>query len=559
MTRHSIRSFSPRKSADTASPATSGQRAQSVGLRCSRFLFVLCALLITTASIHAQIYRADVDFNGGNYFVDAFSGSATDTYRGKKLVHLDNGDVVVAGLVPNMRGGNAGGLGLVRYNAAGQRVTWANPGATGFDGNQYVVYDANTLVPRPIDDVKDIVVSGNLLFVLVDVQGYGLHFSGNPPMPVPAFTRYASDVMVFNTDGKFLSSVEMGSTLADEGDPRNFFGGGIAVYQNSLLLSDGGVSLVFAGSAIESNVSRPVFQRFSLDATDGSLTSVTGIVYPNPGNYCPTNRGCEINGLALGGRLTVTGPPRIYLGGSRQATLGDNADWDFMVMRVSSNGAPDTSFNTAGVNVMPFNIAPGNLGDHGRSIAVLGSNGTTTNERIFVGGDVAVNCGDGMGVVKFNGDGTPDSTFGSGGLAKRYFGSEYSSSGCMVPRTDNYTHSITLAEGLIAFAGQRNTAPFFISPDSVDGVVAFMDMQSGSLISFDIYPYAETAGGSRSRHSGLWGIVAAGHGAFTATGDVRYFTSSGSSVSGKMQYATLRFSDRIFRSTLGHGDDPVTP
>jgi hypothetical protein len=69
---------------------------------------LLAAMAATPAeAVTPPPYVMDPTFNGGKYFLDAYASSASGDYTGKKLVRLDNGDVVVAGIVPDLRGGNA--------------------------------------------------------------------------------------------------------------------------------------------------------------------------------------------------------------------------------------------------------------------------------------------------------------------------------------------------------------------------------------------------------------------------------------------------------------------
>jgi hypothetical protein len=522
--------------------------------RFSRMLIRACAIsvlgLFATQAIAIAdegVYVKDPTFNNGRYFVDAFSGSSTQTYRAKKLVRMDNGDVIVAGLVPALDGGNAGGLGLVRYNAAGQRVAWANPGAAGFDGNQYVVYNPNLFIPRPIDDVKAIKILGNRIFVLVEVQAFGL---SNTIPPQTHFRGYAADVVVFNTDGAYLGGTEL--ALNDEdGDVRNLFGGGVGVYQTNLQQLNSPTALVFAGTSIESGTSRAIFRRFTVN-NDNTFDDETGLVYIDPAGSCNAFVSCEINALALGGRLLLSGPPRIYLGGSRLQNTPKN--WDFIAIEISSSGVPTTSFGLGGLAQRGFNLAGGTYEDHGRDIAVIPGGITDNQDQIFVGGDESVNCGDGIGIVKFNADGAADPSFGPGHTGAFRFADVYSDSNlCLIPRTDNHLHALVVTDDTIAIVGQRDTGSFFggNSENSVDAILALLPIDGSHVFFQNKFPYTDIVNGPRTRHSGLWGVVSAGNDTFTAAGDVRYFSSAPASQQGKMQFATVRFAqlpEEIFKN-----------
>src|SRR4051812_42640243 len=73
----------------------------------------LVAALVAIPSEAAVVvpYVMDPTFNGGSYYVDAFASTPVADYAAKRLVRLDDGDVVVAGTVPDLRGGNVGALG----------------------------------------------------------------------------------------------------------------------------------------------------------------------------------------------------------------------------------------------------------------------------------------------------------------------------------------------------------------------------------------------------------------------------------------------------------------
>lgn len=489
------------------------------------------AAALAGGAAHAQDYRLDPGFNGGQYGVDAFSGSGTENYRAKTIARLTNGDVVVAGVVPR-RDGTGNALGIVRYDASGARQTWASPGAFGQYSNQYVIYDPAGPLPRPIDDVKDIVVFGDRLFVLVESQAYG--FNGMVP-PQVWFRGHAVDVVVFNVDGAYLGSEEIHRD--DNVDTRDAFGGGIALYSNLMLPET--VSLVYGGTLISNSMRRATFRRYTV--ANGALSAQTDIIYPNPGNSCTAQQQCDIAGIALGGRAGASGPPRIYLGGSHF-----DANWDFMAMRLDANGAPVTSFGGTGMREFGINLANTTGHEGGRAIVVEpgGFVGNNTDE-IYVGGDVASSCADGVGIVKWRANGDPDTTFGPGGFGAVRYGDTYTAPGtlCFLGTPTRYAHALALADGKLALVGQTNRAAILIGGEmNVDAFFSVVDATTGLVDDYAEFPYPPT--GQRQRHSGLWGVVGAGAGAFAAAGDVRFPASTGLGMAGKMQFATARFAPR---------------
>ena len=438
---------------------------------------------------------------------------------------------MAAGVVPR-RDGSGNALGLVRYDASGARQAWANPGTFGQFGNQYVIYDPAGIAPRPVDDVKDIVAFGNRLFVLVESQAYGL--SGTIP-PQVRFRGHAVDVQVFGIDGAYLGGEEI--HIDDNVDARGAFGGGIALYSNLLLPET--VSLVYGGTSVENGTRRAVFRRYTV--TNGAPAAQTGIVYPNPGNFCSAPQHCDIAGIALGGRSGTNGPPRIYLGGSHY-----DGNWDAMAMRLDANGVPATEFGGTGVREFGINIAGSSRHEHGRAIAVepggiVGGN----TDKIYLAGDVASTCADGVGIVKWRANGDADTSFGPGGMGFVRYGDTYTAPGtvCFAGTPERYAHALALGDGKLALVGQTNRAPFLIGGEAnVDAFFSIVDATTGLPDDYTEFPYREA--GQRARHSGLWGVVAAGGGTFAATGDVRYYASATGGAAGQMQFATARFAVR---------------
>ena len=167
-------------------------------------------------------YTLDPGFNNGAFFLDRFAGPDNANYRGRKLVRLTNGDVVVAGLVPRFnqpdQSDGYANIGLVRYNAAGQRVAWTFNSIYGNFGNQYLIYPggqaSGQLTPR-FSAVKDIEAIGNRIYVMVDHTPVGvsrdvhlLVFSDNGAESGRFLGHYALFAGAFNEDGGALAAFD---------------------------------------------------------------------------------------------------------------------------------------------------------------------------------------------------------------------------------------------------------------------------------------------------------------------------------------------------------------
>ena len=108
--------------------------------------------------------------------------------------------------------------------------------------------------------------------------------------------------------------------------------------------------------------------------------------------------------------------------------------WDFAVGRLNSDGSPDTSFGTAGLETIDF----GSTNDLGASIAIQ------ADAKIVVAGyaEQASSAAD-FAVARLNSDGSPDASFGTDGLMTIGFGEGY-----------DYGSSVALqADGSIVVGG----------------------------------------------------------------------------------------------------------
>lgn len=516
-------------------------------------LTVLVAALAAPDAAHAEDYVPDSGFNGGRFYADAFASTTPDFRLGKKIVQADNGDVIVAGIVPAVDGTTGNAIGLVRYDHAGVRQPWANPGANGHFGDQYVVYPC-TLDQR-CDDVKDLVLFGDRLYVLADTRN---DFSPQPFV----LTKYAAEVFVFGTDGSYKTRERMDyQNSADPDTYRTVYGGGIAVYDNMMFPTT--TTLIYVGTTFPSTGGLTrigTFSRYTV-GNDGTLAVETSLSYLNPaensGASCTGQNQCEVTGVALGGR-SGTSAPRIYLSGSRwhpgppPGQIGWEAGWDAFVISVDSNGAPRDGFASDGIYTSE-SLFLGESG--GRAIAVK-PGFVASDDEIYLVANVLRGCRDGIGVAKLNEDGAVETDFGPSGRIHYGGSDEGDPAACSLGwiggwiRAD-YPTDIAYADGKVGVVGLNVYHPGIACipgnpcpEDSVDGELAVIDTATGALESWRGYAYSDTAGGPRSRHSGFWGVATTGNGTFTATGDVRFPESAPADRRYKQEYATLRIAPR---------------
>ena len=85
-------------------------------------------------------------------------------------------------------------------------------------------------------------------------------------------------------------------------------------------------------------------------------------------------------------------------------SCGADGAQDFCVLRLNANGTPDTTFGATGLVITPV----GTLDDQAHAVAMDGT-------RILVAGECEVTGSTNTCLARYNGDGTPDATFGTGG------------------------------------------------------------------------------------------------------------------------------------------------
>ena len=112
-------------------------------------------------------------------------------------------------------------------------------------------------------------------------------------------------------------------------------------------------------------------------------------------------------GLVIPSRYTQP-PPRIALqsdGRILLATRSDDAPAGLLVLRFEPDGTPDSTFGTGGAALIPTLFVS--------SIAGLG---VADDGHIIVGARLSLSAGEAVGIARFASDGSPDDTFGLGGL-----------------------------------------------------------------------------------------------------------------------------------------------
>ncbi|MCW5577168.1 MAG: hypothetical protein KIS89_00875 [Dokdonella sp.] len=492
----------------------------------------------------ANSYVADPAFNSGKYIENDFGGSISSPqgyFLGRKVARLDNGDIVVAAMIKNPGGNQTNGfwnLGLAKYSAAGSRKCWTSPGAYGGGQGDCIYSSATPWIVYPKSDtayiswVQDIKVIDD--FILVSVNR---NFNGT--------TDIDTHVYVFNTAGKYLSTAE----VFNSGNYNEMIGG-MEVYHTGFAPEITHVVVTATQFWRDgSQKPKPIFRRYTL-SSNGFMTAATGTVVLNYSSNCDdTSESCEAKGIALGEPALVGASihPAIFIAVARKKT----ADYDVMVLRVNQDGVADPSWQTGWMDAggiakddVPFGIAVNSYN---------GLPGSPRVHTVYVASNSARECKGGISVVRVSTD------YNNGGSYSRtVFGGSSAPIGtlCSFGSTD-YGNGLTMQAGKLAIVGMRVWSPpcpigGTCPEDSVDSTFALLD--NLTVKSFETYAF--DIGASRSKHSGMYGVVGTGDGKFVMTGDSRYTSDAVlPSWRGKQKVALLGLAPPVDDTIFENGFD----
>lgn len=504
---------------------------------------------VTTAASTDDPLAHDRGFAGGNFFGDAFAGSPSNYNLGRRLVRLPNGDVVSAGLVAHVGASNTVGrnLGLVRYNSAGQRIAWTNPGSGGHFSNQYIITpnQANASYTEVVDIVAT-ATAQDRIFVLLNTDTPG----GNKNI----------NIIAFGFDGSFRGAVS--PFLNTPGDKT---GAGLVYYREGLAET---YKLVVIGTRFDTTKGRVIYRRMNAAGFDYE-TAVQDVH--------PTNGPCSVN-IQTGGCIatSVTSvtwsafdwlPPRIYVAGVTTHNSDPNATNFFVTRIIGGNntgvGYADSSFGTGGTREVLFDVVP-NGRDYATGVAArrgppdpsqpLGNN---TGDEVYVVGQVAQQCTPGIGVAAFNHNGTP-ADFGTGG--KLRFGGQDAPCNQFLRESADFAHAVVYDGDRLVIAGMSVYEPFCLPgntcEDNVDPMMAIVRGRDAVIQEHRDFPVQP---GGRNRHGGLYDVVVTGAGTYAVTGDGR-FPASHATYPGGQEFITTRLQlDRIFANGTDCGGGYPAP
>ncbi|MEO6688799.1 MAG: hypothetical protein ABIS07_18030 [Dokdonella sp.] len=486
----------------------------------SRVALCVFSLFLATPALaltwHPNV--PDQSFNNGLVYVDRFAAPSSHNMVSERMVMLGNGDVVVAGRVTYLNPtdpANPMWLGLVRYNAAGQRVTWGSGPDTTYTyfNRQYVIYPKGSAAR--FTRVADIIEYGNFLYVLAE-----------GPASVGGGQRNVSVIVFRQSDGEFQGIYNAFARSEDE------YGAGLVAIDAAFNVR----YLLAIGTKVSaSGVQRPTFRRFNLNASTGGLTEDNSI---DPGNggyrdlvfpdvFCNTGA-CSGSAYAVksfGGGAFRLG---IYVGGT---LLPNSGITEFLLLKVKLDGSLDNGFNGNGmkrVSASDANINPDGMGYVYDVAVVPGSQADAATDRVYAlasrDDDVLIE----SSIAKVHGDGTLDPAFG-------YIGKGYASVGL------NRARSIVVIGNDIVVGGQKN----YGGPNPLAALAVVDANLSNPLNSQPIYitPYAaKRADGSVWGASIFYDMAVRSGSRLVATGDVRDDSAGGTLMFGTVGIVV----DKIF-------------
>jgi hypothetical protein len=323
------------------------------------------------------------------YGLDQFSGSSSGIFRARTALRLDNGDVVVAGDIQGSGVSTARGLGIVKYNSRGQRVTWTSVSSDfGLYFNQYIRFPGNDSwgTSRQVIAVHDIAARNDQFYVLITYLEGGLRR--------PAIIRFNEN----GAYGGWWFAAPDGAAVRDA-VAMDVFGNHMVILgrrTHTVEEADGGFWT--ARATINANGT----------LTIGAITTLRQGVQMTPADIAFARPGVLV---------PITAPAYYVVNTVHTGAAGSTATWP-CIHRITSGNVLDTGFNNgSSFRCNPFNIpAASDIRDwatavHTRTETAFNGGNPIQREVLFMSTIFDKDPTDGIGLVKLVG-GSPDTTFG---------------------------------------------------------------------------------------------------------------------------------------------------
>jgi uncharacterized delta-60 repeat protein len=299
--------------------------------------------------------RLDAGF-GSAGLVTTDIATAADQARGVAI--QSDGKIVVVGSAVVGRTANN----ISNFDFAVARYLPDGTPDNSFSGDGKVTTDFNLLA----DQANAVAIQSDGKIVVV----------GSATLTNPGFADFA--IARYDTNGTLDSSFD------GDGKVTTAVGARVDLARNVVVLADQTI-LVSGFSEVNS---RDGTSSGALDTSFGGGSGKTSV---------PEHR--------LEDGLSVQSDGKIVIAGSVNVGVFPARSSHFGVMRFSANGSPDNGFGTAGLVTLAFTA----LNDFGRAIALQ------ADGKIVVAGQSSNGSNPDFGIARFNTDGTPDGSFGTGG------------------------------------------------------------------------------------------------------------------------------------------------
>jgi hypothetical protein len=455
------------------------------------------------ATGYPEHYLYDPAYDGGVALDDAFASSSNQPHYAEQVANLGDGSVVAVGLVPASGSTVANNIGLVHYDASGNRTGWPNPTATYASYfNIYITYPNFSTSWVHIADVK---VFNNTIYVLADYAS--------------STTDHDVHVVAFGVDGHFIGDTPVNDTSSYE------FGAALVPYsygptQRRLIV----VANYKEGSQYVTTLTRFVVNISGALTTDALFGNGGSIDQPIPASECPNGTApCSGAAQHVAAVFTDTNAPRLYILGTLAAVGGSAVD-SFVMEVDGSTGNLAAGPNFLTIPNTNFDISFGANNAQGPALGIVVSASTSDYLDNLIYATVV----------------RQDATtcYTQAAIIRKFY--SYLRVGFINPVTGIDTTWGTSGDAFVCnndygyafFAKAVVSDGTNIAVSGVDSKgnpeFATVSQASGELLSFDVVPWLR-ANGTRwdggtnegnYQDAGFVGIVPNGSGVFTVTGTI---------------------------------------
>jgi uncharacterized delta-60 repeat protein len=383
-------------------------------------LAVSLGVLALPASLMAQAGSLDPKFGKGGIVFTANTGANAGALQG-------DGKILVAGSISTVQ--NAQQPSLLRYNANGTLDS-------GFGAGGKVTIGGNNAGPAfavavQTDGKIVAVAPANLLLTVFRFNNNGSvdsTFGSNGATAIQAaglFLSPASGGMALEPDGRILVA-----TGHNDGEGRSIVARLLANGQLDSTFGSNGAAPTFGGDSVA------VLPNGNILVGTGSVTSMyapSGVVVKDFGIHGQTLGFANEAGGFVVANSSVTGTRiRIITAGSIFTDLNvmfTNSVSGFLLVSYKIDGTLDNAFGVHGGVTTPF---PGNILAHALAVALQ-----TNGDIVAVGQTALTDAGPSdFALVRYNPNGSVDTTFGNSGFVSTPFGTSEASANTVLIQID---------------------------------------------------------------------------------------------------------------------------